>query len=70
MDLVKMMSNVIPTSQRHHHLSNLWWLSEKLAVMSLCWLLHAIHSSYRHIPTGVLFDLLCAEQERPWNLTV
>ncbi|KAJ9707295.1 hypothetical protein PVL29_002327 [Vitis rotundifolia] len=23
-----------------------------------------------HIPTGVLFDLLCAEQERPWNLTV
>lgn len=24
----------------------------------------------RHIPTGVLFDLLCAEPERPWNLTV
>ncbi|KAL3699560.1 hypothetical protein R1sor_017582 [Riccia sorocarpa] len=23
-----------------------------------------------HIPTGVLFDLLCAEPERPWNLTV
>eukprot|EP00249_Psilotum_nudum_P012802 c23996_g1_i3 orf=182-1435(-) len=22
-----------------------------------------------HIPTGVLFDLLCAEPERPWNLT-
>nr|CAD1840787.1 unnamed protein product [Ananas comosus var. bracteatus] len=22
------------------------------------------------IPTGVLFDLLCAEPERPWNLTV
>nr|CAD1840805.1 unnamed protein product [Ananas comosus var. bracteatus] len=21
------------------------------------------------IPTGVLFDLLCAEPERPWNLT-
>lgn len=24
----------------------------------------------RYIPTGVLFDLLCAEPERPWNLTV
>jgi hypothetical protein len=24
----------------------------------------------RHVPTGVLFDLLCAEPERPWNLTV
>lgn len=24
----------------------------------------------RNIPTGVLFDLLCAEPERPWNLTV
>ncbi|GMP32384.1 hypothetical protein CsSME_00006167 [Camellia sinensis var. sinensis] len=23
-----------------------------------------------YIPTGVLFDLLCAEPERPWNLTV
>ncbi|CAM6114107.1 unnamed protein product [Calypogeia fissa] len=23
-----------------------------------------------HIPTGVLFDLLCAEPERPWKLTV
>ncbi|KAM5576656.1 autophagy protein 5 [Rosa sericea] len=23
-----------------------------------------------YIPTGVLFDLLCAESERPWNLTV
>lgn len=23
-----------------------------------------------NIPTGVLFDLLCAEPERPWNLTV
>ncbi|KAL2504064.1 Autophagy protein 5 [Abeliophyllum distichum] len=23
-----------------------------------------------YIPTGVLFDLLCAEAERPWNLTV
>ncbi|KAL0423673.1 UNVERIFIED_CONTAM: Autophagy protein 5 [Sesamum radiatum] len=22
-----------------------------------------------YIPTGVLFDLLCAEPERPWNLT-
>lgn len=27
-------------------------------------------SSFRYIPTGVLFDLLCAEPERPWNLTV
>ncbi|KAK2986862.1 hypothetical protein RJ640_009596 [Escallonia rubra] len=26
--------------------------------------------SSRYIPTGVLFDLLCAEPERPWNLTV
>ncbi|KAJ9564528.1 hypothetical protein OSB04_000494, partial [Centaurea solstitialis] len=25
---------------------------------------------YQYIPTGVLFDLLCAEPERPWNLTV
>ncbi|EOY03141.1 Autophagy protein Apg5 family isoform 1 [Theobroma cacao] len=24
----------------------------------------------RYIPTGVLFDLLCAEPERPWNITV
>ena len=24
----------------------------------------------RHIPIGVLFDLLVAEPERPWNLTV
>lgn len=24
----------------------------------------------RYIPTGVLFDLLCAQPERPWNLTV
>ncbi|KAJ0966767.1 hypothetical protein J5N97_023684 [Dioscorea zingiberensis] len=23
-----------------------------------------------YIPTGVIFDLLCAEPERPWNLTV
>ncbi|WCJ25125.1 Autophagy protein 5 [Euphorbia peplus] len=23
-----------------------------------------------HIPTGVLFDLLCPEPERPWNLTI
>ncbi|XP_010549795.1 PREDICTED: autophagy protein 5 [Tarenaya hassleriana] len=23
-----------------------------------------------YIPTGVLFDLLCAEPERPWNLTI
>ncbi|XP_059297179.1 autophagy protein 5 [Lycium ferocissimum] len=23
-----------------------------------------------YVPTGVLFDLLCAEPERPWNLTV
>ncbi|XP_007032217.2 PREDICTED: autophagy protein 5 isoform X4 [Theobroma cacao] len=23
-----------------------------------------------YIPTGVLFDLLCAEPERPWNITV
>ncbi|XP_065850538.1 autophagy protein 5 [Euphorbia lathyris] len=23
-----------------------------------------------HIPTGVLYDVLCAEPERPWNLTV
>uniref|UniRef100_K7M8C5 Uncharacterized protein n=1 Tax=Glycine max TaxID=3847 RepID=K7M8C5_SOYBN len=23
-----------------------------------------------YIPTGVLFDLLCVEPERPWNLTV
>lgn len=23
-----------------------------------------------YIPTGVLFDILCAEPERPWNLTV
>ncbi|XP_059444481.1 autophagy protein 5 isoform X2 [Corylus avellana] len=23
-----------------------------------------------YIPTGILFDLLCAEPERPWNLTV
>ncbi|XP_050375982.1 autophagy protein 5 [Argentina anserina] len=23
-----------------------------------------------YLPTGVLFDLLCAEPERPWNLTV
>lgn len=24
----------------------------------------------RFIPTGVLFDLLCPEPQRPWNLTV
>ncbi|KAJ0970063.1 hypothetical protein J5N97_022940 [Dioscorea zingiberensis] len=23
-----------------------------------------------YIPTGVIFDLLCAEPERPWNLTI
>ncbi|KAH9308492.1 hypothetical protein KI387_036403, partial [Taxus chinensis] len=23
-----------------------------------------------YIPTGVLYDLLCAEPERPWNITV
>ncbi|XP_073065513.1 autophagy protein 5-like isoform X2 [Primulina eburnea] len=31
-------------------------------------LLISAHS--RYIPTGVLFDLLCAEPERPWNITV
>lgn len=25
---------------------------------------------YRYIPIGVLYDLLCADPERPWNLTV
>lgn len=24
----------------------------------------------RYIPIGVLYDLLCADPERPWNLTV
>lgn len=36
------------------------WIFGKLIPLVFC----------RYTPTGVLFDLLCPEPERPWNLTV
>lgn len=35
-----------------------------------CLILFVYFCTLRFVPIGVLFDLLCADPERPWNLIV
>ncbi|KAE9450138.1 hypothetical protein C3L33_17951, partial [Rhododendron williamsianum] len=53
---------------RHNDLAKNRKIEKKIKHSYLSLLLELV--PYWYIPTGVLFDLLCAEPERPWNLTV